>query len=137
MEECVKCIMRDQISKLSIQIDQQQLKIHRFLGLKTHTNDMKELKEIMVWLKTLVEANDTKKYFEPDNFRKGPRSIWFMMCYRSSTYLGLQIIPFYFSAPITMSNHTTFSVLLKFLLKSIIGMLRIKSRQMAKQTNRE
>lgn len=120
MEVCVERIICSQLTQLEVQADRSEIELHRYLGREMPINNLDKLNSILSWVKVLVEANNTKNFFESGVFRKVLERLWFQVCYRS-THIGMKVIPLYFSLPGPLLRQVSLLKYLRFFLRAIIN----------------
>ena len=124
MDQLGKCaeIRAAYIHSLGFTANEEQLKVHNFIGDNYFINHKSELQEIEEWLADLITQNDTLKRFNPLSFNACIGKMWLDSCGYSN--LGLFAFRAYFRSEISSKMTIGFSQALVLFAKCLIRRFR-------------
>jgi len=84
-------IQRHELSKLRVEVTDEELRFHRNVGNGTGVSSLEELKRADEWLSRLISINKNTRIYSDEGLREAAASSWFRMCLNSSG-MGLNVI---------------------------------------------
>lgn len=94
------CIQRDELARLGISVDDEELAFHRQIGNGSGCSSYAELRRAEQWLKMLLGKNGLVSVYPAEGLRQAVAFVWFRVCLNSSC-LGPRVWLIYYKSSIS------------------------------------
>ena len=83
-------IQRHELSKLRVEVTDEELRFHRDVGNGAGVSSLEELKRAVEWLSKLISINSNTQIYSDKGLREAAAASWFRVCLNSSG-IGLDV----------------------------------------------
>lgn len=101
-------VLKYQLEKLGLRLDDEELKFHRKLGLAKEQFELSSLRRAEKWMVNIIAANEVTKIFNASALMEVVEDLWFSICIKSSGNRN-QACLIYSRSPLSQGNQRRFS----------------------------